>query len=68
MVEIRYAPANILWKGVAVASGEVALVPSYTIDNYYMTIQKISFDDDYYQRALDSLKNSNVVNPDKFAV
>ena len=58
VVEIRYAPANILWKGVAVSAGEAALVPSYTIDNYYMTIQKISFEDDTYQRALDSLKNS----------
>ena len=58
VIEIRYAPSSILWKGVAVAAGEVALNPSYTIDNYYMTIQKISFDDDYYGRALDSLKNS----------
>ena len=58
VVEIRYAPANILWKGVAVAAGESAITPSYTIDNYYMTIQKISFDDDYYGIALNSLKAS----------
>jgi hypothetical protein len=58
VIEIRYAPANILWKGVVVAAGEALLNPTYTIDNYYMTIQKISFDDDYYGRALDSLKNS----------
>ena len=58
VIEIRYAPANILWKGAAVAAGETAINPSYTIDNYYMTIQKISFDDDYYGRALDSLKKS----------
>ena len=58
VIEIRYAPANILWKGVAVAAGESALSPSYTIDNYYMTIQKISFDDDYYGIALNSLKAS----------
>jgi hypothetical protein len=58
VIEIRYAPAAILWKGVAVAAGETAAVPSYTIDKYYMTIQKISFDDDYYQRALNSLKES----------
>ncbi len=58
VVEIRYAPSTILWKGVAVSAGESALTPSYTIDNYYMTIQKISFDDDYYQRALNSLKDS----------
>jgi len=58
VVEIRYAPSTILWKGVAVSAGESALTPSYTIDNYYMTIQKISFDDDYYQRALDDLKRT----------
>ena len=58
VIEIRYAPANILWKGVVVAAGESLLAPTYTIDNYYMTIQKISFDDDYYQRALNSLKDS----------
>ena len=58
VVEIRYAPAPILWKGVAVAAGESALSPSYTIDNYYMTIQKVSFDDDTYAAALNSLKAS----------
>lgn len=58
IVEIRYAPANILIKGVVVAAGEVLLSPSYTIDNYYMTVQKIYFEDDYYKRALDSLKKS----------
>lgn len=58
VIEIRYAPSTILWKGVAVAAGESALTPSYTIDNYYMTIQKISFDDDYYNIALNSLKAS----------
>ena len=58
VVEIRYAPAQILWKGVVVAAGESALSPSYTIDNYYMTIQKVSFDDDTYAAALNSLKAS----------
>ena len=58
VVEIRYAPANILWKGATVAGTETALSPSYTIENYYMTIQKISFDDDYYGIALNSLKAS----------
>lgn len=58
VVEIRYAPSTILWKGVAVSAGESALTPSYTIDNYYMTIQKISFDDDYYSLALNALKAS----------
>jgi hypothetical protein len=58
VIEIRYAPANILWKGVVVAAGETALTPSYTIDQYYMTIQKISFDDDFYDMAINSLKAS----------
>lgn len=62
VVEIRYSPASILWKGVVVAAGETLLNPTYTIDNYYMTVQKISFDDDYYGRALDSLKNSGNYN------
>jgi hypothetical protein len=58
VIEIRYAPSSILWKGVVVAASEVALTPSYSIDNYYMTIQKISFDDDYYDMAINSLKAS----------
>jgi len=58
VIEIRYAPTTIIWKGVAVSAGESALTPTYTIDKYYMTIQKITFDDDYYQRALNSLKES----------
>lgn len=58
VIEIRLAPSTILWKGVAVSAGEAALTPSYTIDGYYMTVQKISFDDDMYNQALDALKAS----------
>lgn len=57
VVEIRYAPANIMFLGAAVPSPS-ALTPSYTINNYYMTAQKITFDDDDYYRALNSLKSS----------
>ena len=57
VVEIRYAPANIMFLGAAVASPS-SLTPSYTINNYYMTAQKITFDDDDYYRALNSLKSS----------
>lgn len=57
VIEIRYAPANILWKG-ATLSSPTELSPTYSIDNYYMTIQKISFDDDYYDMAINSLKAS----------
>lgn len=61
IVEIRYAPTNIMWKGID-ATSPSNLTPTYTIDNYYMTVQKIYFDDDYYQRALDSLKASGNYN------
>jgi len=57
IVEIRYAPASIVFKGVD-AAANVAATPKYTIDKYYMTIQKIDFEDDSYQMALNSLKNS----------
>ena len=58
VVEIRYAPANIVFKGIEAAATLTARAPTYSIDNYYMTVQKITFDDDYYGRALDALKNS----------
>ena len=57
VIEIRYAPANILWKGATLTT-PTELSPSYSIDKYYMTIQKISFDDDYYDMAINSLKAS----------
>ena len=57
VVEIRMASANIMFKGID-ATTPTNITPSYTIDNYYMTINKISFDDDYYQRALSALKSS----------
>lgn len=58
VVEIRYASANIVFKGIEAAATLTARTPTYTIDNYYMTVQKINFEDDYYGRALDALKNS----------
>ena len=57
VVEYRMASANIMFKGIDASSG-TSIVPTYTIDNYYMTITKISFEDDYYQRALNALKDS----------
>jgi hypothetical protein len=60
IVEIRYAPATILILGADIgATGKTSSTPTYNINNYYMTVQKITFDDDYYQLALNSLKNSN---------
>lgn len=58
VVEIRLASPNIMWKGIDCTASPVSLTPNYSIDNYYMTIQKITFDDDTYQRALNSLKAS----------
>lgn len=55
VVECRMASANIMFKGID-ATTPTNLTPTYTIDNYYMTINKISFEDDYYQRALKALK------------
>ena len=57
VVEYRLASANIMFKGID-ATSPTSIVPTYTIDNYYMTITKISFEDDYYQRALNALKDS----------
>lgn len=58
VIEIRYAPANIVFKGPLIGGTVTTVVPTYTIDKYYMTIFKISFDDDYYAIALNSLKES----------
>jgi hypothetical protein len=59
IVEIRYAPATILFLGVDVAAtGRTTATPTYTINNYYMTVQKVAFDDDNYALALNSLKAS----------
>jgi hypothetical protein len=58
VIEIRYAPAQIMFKGLDATGTVTAATPSYQIDNYYMTVQKIMFDDDYYQLAINSLKAS----------
>ena len=55
--EIRYAPATIMWKGADI-SATTTPTAAYTITNFYMTIEKITFDDDYYGMALSALKNS----------
>ena len=58
VIEIRYAPPTIMFKGIDATGTVTAATPSYTIDAYYMTVQKITFDDDYYQLAINSLKAS----------
>lgn len=57
VVEIRYASTNIMFKGLD-ATTPTNVTPTFTIDNYYMTVMKIVFDDDYYKMALDALKSS----------
>jgi hypothetical protein len=56
VIEIRYAPANIMFKGLDATGTVTAATATYSIDNYYMTVQKIMFDDDNYQLAINSLK------------
>jgi len=58
VAEIRLASPNIMWKGIDATPTPTNLTPNYSIDAYYMTIQKITFDDDVYQRTLNSLKAS----------
>ena len=58
ILEIRYAVPQIMWKGVVPTGTLTTVTPAFTIDKYYMTIEKISFDDDYYNIALDSLKST----------
>jgi hypothetical protein len=58
VIEIRYAPAQIMFKGLDATGTPTTVTPSYSIDNYYMTVQKIMFDDDYYQLSINSLKAS----------
>jgi hypothetical protein len=58
IVEYRLASANIMFNGIDGGGTTTTLTPTFSIDNYYMTINKINFEDDTYQRALNSLKNS----------
>lgn len=57
VLECRLASTNIMFKGLD-ATTPTNITPTYTIDNYFMTINKISFEDDYYQKALKALKAS----------
>jgi hypothetical protein len=58
VIEIRYAPATISFKGINATAPVTEITPAYTINNYFMTVFKVSFDDYYYQMALNSLKAS----------
>jgi hypothetical protein len=58
VIEIRYAPTSIIFKGIDGTGTTATATPTYSLENFYMTIYKITFDDDYYNMALNSLKAS----------
>ena len=52
------SPATIIWKGAQPAGGapDTTLVSqNYTIKNYYLTVNRISFGDDLYSSYIDNL-------------
>jgi hypothetical protein len=57
VLEFTMSPATIIWKGAQPAGGAVAApsVQNYTVKNYYMTVNRISFGDDLYSSYLDNL-------------
>ena len=57
IIELNLSPAAIIWKGAQPAGGAVASpsVQNYTIKNYYMTVNRISFGDNLYSSYLDNL-------------
>jgi hypothetical protein len=57
ILEFTMAPTSIIWKGAQPAGGAVASpsVQNYTVKNYYMTVNRISFGDDLYSSYLDNL-------------
>lgn len=57
IIELNLSPASIIWKGAQPAGGAVASpsVQNYTIKNYYMTVNRISFGDNLYSSYIDNL-------------
>ena len=57
VLEFTMSPASIIWKGAQPSGGAVASpsVQNYTVKNYYMTINRISFGDDLYSSYVDNL-------------
>ena len=58
--EIRYALAKIMWKGADIGATTTPTA-AYALTNFYMTDEKITFEDDYYGMALSALKTSEVI-------
>jgi len=58
VLEFSMSPASIIWKGATPAGGtpDTALATqNYTVKNYYMTVNRISFGDDLYSSYIDNL-------------
>jgi len=58
VLEFNMSPATILWKGAQPAGGAPdsnLTTQNYTIKNYYMTVNRISFGDDLYSSYVDNL-------------
>lgn len=58
VLEFNLAPATIIWKGAQPAGGAVdanTSTQNYTVKNYYLTVNRISFGDDLYSSYLDNL-------------
>jgi len=58
VLEFSLAPATIIWKGAQPAGGapDTSLATqNYTVKNYYMTVNRISFGDDLYSSYMDNL-------------
>jgi len=58
VIELNLAPATIIWKGAQPTGGapDTSLsTQNYTIKNYYMTVNRISFGDNLYSSYIDNL-------------
>lgn len=58
VLEFQTASTNIIWKGAQPAGGapDTSLATqNYTIKNYYMTVNRISFGDELYSSYVDNL-------------
>ena len=57
VLEFSMSNSSIIWKGAQPAGGAVSSpsVQNYTVKNYYMTVNRISFGDDLYSSYIDNL-------------
>lgn len=58
VLEFTMSPTSIIWKGAQPAGGAAdanLATQNYTVKNYYMTVNRISFGDDLYSSYIDNL-------------